>query len=148
MFQITMDTGPVEQLAMAATALNVETITWLEDMAGWINNDLKERAPVKTSRLKNSIRYQIDRNANGGEATFFSAFYGPYLDEGTKPHVISPVNAKCLVFSRGGEKVFASSVHHPGTKPLNFTPQTLDEAEKEADRKASLMADRIFGVMA
>lgn len=64
-----------------------------------------------------------------------------YLDEGTRPHVIRPKNAKVLRFpanhrpgsfpnmlislsgSRSGPDVFAKEVHHPGTKPRNWTAQ-------------------------
>jgi hypothetical protein len=62
-----------------------------------------------------------------------------YVDDGTKPHIITPKRAKRLVFSPGGSpktrpgvvgsgsgsrgdtRVFAKVVHHPGTAPRNFS---------------------------
>ena len=64
--------------------------------------------------------------------------YG-YVDQGTKPHIIRPKRAKRLAFPsmfspkttprvlgsvpgmRGPQDTFAMEVHHPGTKPREFS---------------------------
>lgn len=48
-----------------------------------------------------------------------------FVIDGTRPHVIRPVRAKALRFSIGGREVFATIVHHPGTKPRDFLGQAL-----------------------
>jgi len=62
-----------------------------------------------------------------------------WIDEGTAPHVIKVKDAKALFFlsmykagsmpyslytrkaERGGDEVFATEVHHPGSEPRNWT---------------------------
>ena len=39
-----------------------------------------------------------------------------YVEYPTRPHTIVPRNGRFLVFTVGGRKVFARSVHHPGTR--------------------------------
>lgn len=153
MFQITLE-GPIDGFGAIPALLNTESVRWLDDMSEWITSDLKQRVPVKTGQLRDSIRAKIERRAGGGEATFFSVFYGSYVDEGTASYnggnwyTIMPVNAKALHFwNRNGEEVFAASVRHPGVKPRNFTMGTLEEAEKEADQRADSIAERIFGMV-
>lgn len=45
---------------------------------------------------------------------FHSVFYGKWLENGTPPHVITPVNAKALYWSGAAHPV--KKVNHPGTK--------------------------------
>ena len=50
-----------------------------------------------------------------------------WVDEGTKPHVITPKRAKVLRFNAGGgggatgDVVYTKRVNHPGTAPRNYT---------------------------
>lgn len=48
---------------------------------------------------------------------------GFLLENGTKPHIIEPVDAKVLHFTINGEDIFAKIVYHPGfvARP-HFTP--------------------------
>jgi hypothetical protein len=145
MFQIEVENSSIfDRLAAAPDVLNREMTSWLVDMAQWIKRDLQMRVPVKTGTLKSSIRYELSRSESGGEATFYSVFYGKYIDEGTKPFTILAKNGKPMVFERGDEKVFTMRVANPGIKPRDFTLQTLDAAADEADRQAEEVGDRIF----
>lgn len=49
--------------------------------------------------------------------------------EGTRPHLIRPVNAKLLRFPAnrglGGGFIYATVVHHPGTKPNRYLTDNL-----------------------
>ncbi len=48
---------------------------------------------------------------------------GFLLENGTKPHIIEPIDAKVLHFEINGEDIFAKIVHHPGFKSRpHFTP--------------------------
>jgi len=51
---------------------------------------------------------------------YSNAEYAPYLEFGTRPHIIKPVRRKALKFLYKGKIVFAKKVHHPGTKPSPF----------------------------
>jgi hypothetical protein len=48
-----------------------------------------------------------------------------YVLEGTRPHIIRRHRAKALRFEVDGRVVFASVVHHPGTRPNNFLGRAL-----------------------
>jgi len=41
--------------------------------------------------------------------------YSTILEEGSRPHIIVPVQARALRFEIGGEIIFAKRVMHPGT---------------------------------
>lgn len=45
--------------------------------------------------------------------------------EGTKAHEIRPRTAQVLAFEMGGQMVFATIVHHPGTKPNHYLTDPL-----------------------
>jgi len=51
---------------------------------------------------------------------YANAEYAPYLEFGTRPHIIKPVRRKALRFIINRKIVFAKKVHHPGTKPSPF----------------------------
>lgn len=79
--------------------------------------DIRAQLPVgETGQLRDTFTVQI---TSGGEDRFVAeaslpVFYAEMLDEGTRPHVIVPRNAKVLVFNVGGDTVFARRVNHPG----------------------------------
>lgn len=90
----------------------------------------KRAVPVKTGNLRRTIR-------PGGLTETFTivkatAGYAAYVELGTRPHVIRPKNGKVLAWpakgsarlsgstKRGGSRIFARVVHHPGTKPQPF----------------------------
>ena len=48
---------------------------------------------------------------------------GFLLENGTKPHIIEPIDANVLHFQINGEDIFARIVHHPGFRAMpHFTP--------------------------
>ena len=48
-----------------------------------------------------------------------------YVINGTKPHEIRPKKASVLHFYIAGREVFATVVHHPGTKANDFLGKAL-----------------------
>lgn len=50
-----------------------------------------------------------------------------YLEEGTKPHTITPLNKKALAFDIGGVGVVTKVVKHPGTKALKFINSIMQD---------------------
>lgn len=86
-------------------------------IANDIRNELVRTAPVDEGRLKNSIKVEFINN----ELTVYMVDYALFVEFGTKPHIIRPVNKKSLKFKgRDGGDVFAKQVNHPGTQPQPF----------------------------
>ncbi|MEM1562782.1 MAG: HK97 gp10 family phage protein [Candidatus Bathyarchaeia archaeon] len=112
-------------------------IVFLREIADYTHRRMLELTPVRTGGLRNSIRKDVDESrlqAQIGAA----AKYAPYVEFGTRPHLIEPVRARALRFTVGGEIVFARLVRHPGTKPQWFVRRAAEEtiaALKELWRK-------------
>lgn len=88
-----------------------------------VTAEAKRRCPVKTGRLRASIRFQIGLGPIGYVGTDVN--YAMAVHAGTKAHDIYPKNASVLAFDVGGQTVFAASVHHPGTKGVPFLTRAL-----------------------
>src|SRR5665647_1507564 len=75
------------------------------------------------------------------------AFYALFVEKGTAPHIIRPVNASCLAFHGGmlGGMVFTKLVHHPGTKPNPFIQRNVMETRDEAGNIAKCVLDEALG---
>ena len=99
--------------------------------------EAKRRVSVKTGVTRRTIRL-ASFSKRGAEVTVGGA--GPYLEKGTRAHIIRPRRAKALRFpakgvgtTRGGRVrsgelrrlgnsayIFAKAVRHPGTKAKPF----------------------------
>jgi len=86
---------------------------------------VREEAPVKTGRLRDSITAR----GSGLKRGIYGLFYGRYVVEGTKPHTIRPTHGRVLRFEVAGGVVYATSVQHPGTKPNPFPQRAVKKAE-------------------
>jgi len=73
---------------------------------------------TSTGQLQQSINWLP--NGDGAATVFANAAYAPYVEFGTRPHVINAKNRKALKFAGGGGFIFRRSVHHPGSKPFPF----------------------------
>ena len=75
-------------------------------------------APWKSGRLAQSIVKSVEPGRAEISAT---APYAAYVENGTRPHEIRPVNARALRFQVGaGDVVFTQLVRHPGTRANPF----------------------------
>ena len=95
-------------------------------------NRAKVLAPVDTGRLRASIR--LERRSFLGFRTRWTigsdVEYAPMVNDGTRPHLIRPKNAKALRFKMGGRTVFAKVVKHPGTRARPFLDRALREVAR------------------
>jgi HK97 gp10 family phage protein len=97
-------------------------------LAGYAFEIMREKVPVRTGALKASIIKDLRD---------YEAFIGPtvpyavYVEYGTRPHIIRPVNASVLAFKVGGRTVFTPIVRHPGTKARPFIRETVEEVKKQ-----------------
>jgi len=72
----------------------------------------------RTGHLEQSIGW---RPEGDGAVVFAAAEYAPYVEFGTRPHVIRPrPGRKALRFFSNGEAIIRRRVKHPGTKPRPF----------------------------
>jgi hypothetical protein len=89
----------------------------------------------RTGKLAASIRVvpatlsgtELSASVEGGGGP---AYYGKFLEYGTEPYDIVPVNAKALAFMMNGEMVFTRLVHHPGLPERSFMRSSLDEFQE------------------
>jgi HK97 gp10 family phage protein len=89
--------------------------------------EMQRHAPSRTGKLRRSIRKRV----HGAEVRIGPTEpYAIYVEEGTQPHEIVPVNARALRFDVGGQVVFAMHVNHPGTRPQPFVRETAEETRK------------------
>lgn len=88
--------------------------------------------PVKTGRLRSSIRWTLATDGRGAFARVGSdVSYAAAVHDGTAPHEIRPRNATVLRFpstQAAGGFAFATVVHHPGTRAHPFLRDALPAA--------------------
>lgn len=70
--------------------------------------EARRRVPVVTGALRKSIRR---RNATQRRATVVGAYWGNFVDAGSKAHDIKARRAPRLIFQAGGRTIFAKKVH-------------------------------------
>lgn len=94
-----------------------------ERTAKAIRDEAANLSPVRTGKLMASWNYV--KISDGRYVVGSRMFYAPYLEFGTRPHVIRPKQARALRFEVDGEVVYARYVHHPGIKPMGFVRKAI-----------------------
>lgn len=119
----------VAKFTGAPAELRAATILWADTIAPVLTQMLIDEAPVRTGRLRTSIKDQVITVSGGVSLQFHSDVpYVPFVISGTQPHDIYPVNAKALAWhDQSGAQHFAAMVHHPGTKPNPFPQRALEK---------------------
>jgi hypothetical protein len=85
------------------------------DLGPRIAFNARRFAPKRTGALAASIENHLS-----GDVLIVAAHapYAYFVERGTRPHIIRPRTAQALRwYDSGGGPVFASIVHHPGTRP-------------------------------
>lgn len=101
----------------------------LEESAELVYEYAVENAPMKTGKLKNSIKKKVVLGSHPHASVWTSDKKAQWMEFGTRPHTITPKNGKFLRFQAGGRTVFARVVHHPGTKATHFMKRALVEQD-------------------
>ncbi len=87
----------------------------------------KATVPVRTGYLVQNWAFE----ANGLQARWYpKATYAPYVEFGTGPHEIRPVNKRVLANAKTGE-IYGTLVHHPGTKANPFMERIIAAAQPD-----------------
>lgn len=119
---VTVDTRRIQQLAgLVKNAVDASTKT----IAHTLQQEVTQKTPKKTGKLQ---RGWTIRSIGNTFAVENAVNYARFVISGTKPHDIKPTRRHVLAFNCRGGKVFAKRVHHPGTKPNNFTAKATDSA--------------------
>ena len=89
----------------------------------------------RTGHLQQSIRVDLS-NINEGKAEIVAdASYAPFVEFGTKPHVIKPKRRQTLRWATEEGYIFAKLVRHPGSKPYPFFRKAVEEGLEEAKKE-------------
>lgn len=111
----------------------------LREASRQVVNRAKVLAPVRTGRLRSSIRAEPPRifSLRGSVTVGSDLEYAAFVNDGTPRHFIRPRGGRSargnskrpgmLRFVVGGRVVFARVVDHPGTKPNPFLDRALRE---------------------
>jgi hypothetical protein len=116
----------------------------VEETADFAFEHMYSNAPWRSGFLAQSIKKEVGESKVSIKPL---APYALFVEKGTAPHIIRPVNARCLAFQGGmlGGMVFARLVHHPGTKPNPFVAKTALETRDEAGNIAKRVLDEALG---
>jgi len=118
----------LDRAALNRTLTNASR-TELKEAARQVVNRARVLAPVRTGRLRSSIRAEPPRifSLRGSVKVGSDLEYAGWVNDGTAPHVIRPRNRQVLKFTVGGRTVFAKVVNHPGTRANPFLDRALRE---------------------
>ena len=99
---------------------------WLRKRGTMIQSAAMAQVGVKTGALKASIKLIHERTVFGQMLKIGSPLsFALVHHEGSRPHVITPKNAKMLRFTSKGRVVYARTVLHPGARPNKYLADNL-----------------------
>ncbi len=88
----------------------------------------------RTGHLQQSIRADLSKVHEGKAEIVADASYAPFVEFGTKPHVIKPKRRQTLRWATDSGYAFAKLVKHPGSKPYPFFRKAIEEYLSEAEK--------------
>jgi hypothetical protein len=92
----------------------------------------KGQVGVDTEKLKNSLKMTHERGVRGQFVLVGSELkYALAHHQGSRPHIIKPNRAQVMVFSKGSQVIYATSVRHPGTRANRYLTDNLYLALKD-----------------
>ena len=129
MVEIVVNVSEIPQLAE-----KYETVkdNFLNNVAASLLREVKIKSPVKEGFLQNSW-YESNRDSDS--VTISSGVeYADYVNSGTKPHDIFPVNKQSLFWEGLGHPLpKGRGVHHPGITPRHFVEDSIEIVESQIE---------------
>lgn len=115
-FTVTLDAARLDALAkrLAPAEWRKRASASVLESTLYLEREIARRMRKRTGAAAASVLGRRISPMVGRVAS--SLGYVTILEEGSRPHVIRPRNAKVLAFPSGGRTVFARSVNHPGTR--------------------------------
>jgi HK97 gp10 family phage protein len=92
----------------------------------------KREAPVKTGNLRRTITSRVEQGGDRG-VIGTNASYARPVHEGSRPHIIRPVNAKALFWKGASHPV--RIVKHPGNKANKFFERAAQSSRAAVERE-------------
>jgi hypothetical protein len=141
-FKVTIPNLPALQAALAdypsiATPLIQSAIVAAQAILAKFTN--ATTVPIKTGYLVQNWGFDVGTL----QARWYpKAQYAPYVEFGTAPHIIRPVNARVLANPQTGD-IFGTLVHHPGTKANPFMERIVASSQPDIDTLFVGALDRI-----
>ena len=124
--KLQLDTTEFDKFAKQFPSLVIgEMNDAIQKSALKIESESKKEAPAVSGKLRQMITTAFSHLRGTVSA---NAVYSIYVHEGTKPHMIVPVNKKVLADRRKG-LIFGTRVHHPGTKPNRFMIRAVNNSK-------------------
>jgi hypothetical protein len=105
---------------------------------------VKGIVPWRTGFLTQSFRAEL---TTAFLRWFPTASYAPYVEFGTKPHVITAKNARVLANRQTGQ-IFGKRVNHPGTRPNPFMERIVSAAQPDIDKMFGATLSQIVQAIA
>lgn len=122
--------GAIAWLEAAQSAFNASIMRALERTAEQAATYAKTSTLYRsrTYGLRKSITWGAQLGSTSAHAVVrASAPYAGFVENGTKPHDITPRRKSVLRFQQNGAIRFSRIVHHPGTAPRPFMAQAAEK---------------------
>lgn len=135
MFKIDVDTSG---LNLAIGAINNAVANELDDTAHKVERQAKELVPIDTGALRSSI------STSGGGLDYSitaSTPYAKYIEDGTKPHVIT--GNPYLIWD-GQINGPVKSVNHPGNRAYKYMETACDTQTQGLDDRVAEAIIRVL----
>ena len=123
----------MEKLLKALNSLSKLHAAISRRLADTIRSNAERLAPARTGRLRRSIR--VAEGAGGYMVLMGGreAPYAPFVEYGSRPHIIRARRAMALRFEVRGEIVYAKYVRHPGTRAQRILARAIELSLRELD---------------
>jgi HK97 gp10 family phage protein len=115
----------------------------LSNSATNVQSNVRNRAPHRTGALQGSVLTDVSYPA---AIVSVNQPYGAFVEYGTAPHIITPVNKKALFWSGAFSPV--KSVMHPGTKANPFFQTGVDDSSDYVDNQFMRVVEKLIQIMA
>jgi hypothetical protein len=100
--------------------------------------------PIRTGYLVQNWGWEV---GNLQARWYPKAAYAPFVEFGTKPHIIKAVNGRVLANRKTGQ-FFGPIVHHPGTKANPFMERIVASAQPDIETLFGQALDKITSAIA
>lgn len=111
---------------------------------------LADETPKRSGKLAQSTYFRIRGTTYEQQLeiaqparTAAGAYYGYFVREGTKAHIIQARKGKALRFEIGGEVVYARRVRHPGTKANPYHKRVFDRLKAQVEKITQQMGKNL-----
>ena len=103
-------------------------------------------APVNKRGSGGTLRQSIKARSLGqfSFGVLADTVYAAAVDQGSKPHVITPRNKPFLAFQIDGRWIRTKRVNHPGTKPTYFFTNAAKDGEGYLNRAMESAAQAVM----